>query len=117
MRGSGSMHRCIAVSLFSSGQVLSLPETVQEKSTFRAMALRRELVNSRRRDFARNVDFSFIVSGSERTFPFRVSLNTLPTLRAGARTLIGGCIFMYSGSARLVSFVIKLISKGHNPNT
>ena len=34
-------------------------------------------------------------------------------LRAGARTLIGGggCIFIYSGSARLVSFVIKLISK------
>ena len=28
----------------------------------------------------RNVDFSFIVSGSERTFTFRVSLNTLPTL-------------------------------------
>ena len=36
--------------------------------------------NSRRRAFARNVDFSFIVSGSERTFTFRVSLNTLPTL-------------------------------------
>ena len=34
-------------------------------------------------------------------------------IRAGARTLIGGggCIFIYSGSARLVSFVIKLISK------
>ena len=33
--------------------------------------------------------------------------------RAGARTLTGGggCIFIYSGSARLVSFVIKLISK------
>ena len=37
--------------------------------------------------------------------------------RAGARTLIGGrgggrvYIFIYSGSARLVSFVIKLISK------
>ena len=28
----------------------------------------------------RNVDFSFIVSGSERTITFRVSLNTLPTL-------------------------------------
>ena len=36
--------------------------------------------NSRRRAFARNVDFSFIVSGIERTFTFRVSLNTLPTL-------------------------------------
>ena len=33
-----------------------------------------------RRAFARNFDFSFIVSGSERTFTFRVSLNTLPTL-------------------------------------
>ena len=64
-------------------KVLSLPETTKEKSTFRAKALRRELVvatNSRRRAFARNVDFSFIVSGSERTFTFRVSLNTLPTL-------------------------------------
>ena len=31
--------------------------------------------------------------------------------RAVARTLIGGCIFIYSGSASLVSFEIKLISK------
>ena len=31
--------------------------------------------------------------------------------RAVARTLIGGCIFIYSGSARLVSFEMKLISK------
>ena len=32
--------------------------------------------------------------------------------RAVARTLIGGgCIFIYSGSARLVSFEVKLISK------
>ena len=31
--------------------------------------------NSRRRAFARNVDFSFIVSGSEKTFTFRVSFN------------------------------------------
>ena len=37
-------------------------------------------INSRRRAFARNVDFSFIVSGRERTFTFRVLLNTLPTL-------------------------------------
>ena len=37
-------------------------------------------------------------------------------IRAGARTLIGGGggIFIYSGSARLVSFVIKLISKEIN---
>ena len=58
-------------------KVLSLPETIKEKSTFRANALRRELVdtiNPRRRAFARNVDFSFIVSGSERIFTFRVSL-------------------------------------------
>ena len=66
-------------------KVLSLPETIKEKSTFRAKTLRRELVlkktrmffpdspttNSRRRAFARNVDFSFIVSASERTFTFR----------------------------------------------
>ena len=31
--------------------------------------------------------------------------------RAVARALIGVCIFIYSGSARLVSFEIKLISK------
>ena len=33
--------------------------------------------------------------------------------RAVARALIGGrgCIFIYSGSARLVSFEVKLISK------
>ena len=29
-------------------------------------------------------------------------------IRAGATTLIGGCIFIYSGSARLVSFEINL---------
>ena len=58
-------------------KVLSLPETIKEKSTFRAKALRRELVttNSQRRAFARNVDFSFIVSGCERTFTFRVIKN------------------------------------------
>ena len=64
-------------------KVLSLPQTIKEKSTFRAKALRQELVvttNSRRRAFARSVDFSFIVSGSERTFTFLVSLNTLPRL-------------------------------------
>ena len=32
-------------------------------------------------------------------------------LRAIARALIGGCIFIYSGSAGLVSFEIKSISK------
>ena len=31
--------------------------------------------------------------------------------RAGARTLIGGCIFKYWGSARLISFEINFISK------
>ena len=31
--------------------------------------------------------------------------------RAVARALTGGCIFIYSGSSRLVSFEIKLISK------
>ena len=32
-------------------------------------------------------------------------------LRAVARTLIGGCIFIYSGSARLTFFEINFISK------
>ena len=59
-------------------KVLSLPETMKEKSTFRAKALRRELAtNSRRRAFAQNVDFSFIVSGSERTLPFAYQWNFL----------------------------------------
>ena len=49
-------------------KVLSLPETIKEKSTFRAKALRRKA-------FARNVDFSFIVSGSERTFTFQLYQN------------------------------------------
>ena len=51
-----------------------------------------------------------VVARARKLFPIwaKVSLRT----RAGARTLIGGgCIFIYSGSARLVSFVIKLISK------
>ena len=62
-------------------KVLSLPETIKEKSTFRAKALRRELVVTPDEGaFSRNVHFSFIVSGNERTFSFRVSLNTLPTL-------------------------------------
>ena len=55
-------------------RVLSLPETIKEKSTFRAKALRRPfVVTNSRRASARNVDFSFIVSGSERTFTFCVS--------------------------------------------
>ena len=54
---------------------------IKEKSTFRAKALCLELVtNSRRRVFARDDDFFFIISGSERNFIFRVSLTTLPTL-------------------------------------
>ena len=58
-------------------KVLSLPETIKEKSTFRAKALRQEL-----RAFARNVDFSFIVSGSERTFTFRVSWTNKTNLKS-----------------------------------
>ena len=50
-------------------KVLSLPETIKEKSTFS-----NQRSNSQRRAFARNVDFSFIVSGTERTFTFRVTL-------------------------------------------
>ena len=90
---------------------ISLPETIKKKSTFRAKALRRELVvtpdegpsNSRRSAFARNVDFSFIVSDSERTFTFRVSLNTLPTLA----TLVRHVGYVYRALTRalfLVSF-------------
>ena len=35
----------------------------------------------------------------------------LSTVRTVTRTLIGGCIFIYSGSARLTSFEINFISK------
>ena len=45
---------------------------IWKKSTFRTKAIHFT--------FARNVDFSFIVSGSERTFTFCVPLNALPTL-------------------------------------
>ena len=44
--------------------------------------------NSQQRAFARNVDFSFIVSGSERTFTFCVSLNVLPTLATLVRDIL-----------------------------
>ena len=46
------------------------------------------VTNSWRRAFAWNVDFSFIVSGSEKTFTFRVSLNTLPTLATLVRDIL-----------------------------
>ena len=68
-------------------KVLSLPETIKEKSTFRAKALRRELVVREPLPSLENVDFSFIVSGSERTFTFHVSLNTLPTLATLVRDI------------------------------
>ena len=85
---------------FSTRKILSLPETIKQNSTFRAKALRRELaVNSRRRAFARNVEFCFIVSGSERTFTFRISLNTLSTLATLVRDLIPlGLVFIYRNS-------------------
>ena len=47
----------------------------------------RVTTNSLQRAFARNVDFSFIVSGSERILAFRVSLNTLPTLATLVRDI------------------------------
>ena len=59
-------------------KVLSLPETIKEKSTFRAKALRRELVLLPTSTTLLTPDeepFSFIVSGSERTFTFRVPKN------------------------------------------
>ena len=43
-------------------------------------------INSRLRTFARNVDFSFIVSGSERTFTFRVAFSLLYFLLCWAST-------------------------------
>ena len=70
--------------MYTKVKVLPLSETMKEKSTFRAKALRWA--------FARNVDFSFIVSGSERTFTFRVSLNTLPTLATSVRDIITNCV-------------------------
>ena len=39
------------------------------------------------RAFARNVEFCFIVSGSERTFTFHVSFNTLPKLATLVRDM------------------------------
>ena len=67
-------------------KVFSLPETEKEKSTFKAKALRREVSTSRRSAFPLNINFSFIVSGSERTFTFRVPLNALSTLATLVRT-------------------------------
>ena len=58
-------------------KVLSLPETIKEKSTFRAKALRREVEGS-----------LTIVSDSERTFTFHVSLNTLSTLATLVRDIV-----------------------------
>ena len=45
------------------------------------------VVNFQRRVLARNVEFSFIVSDSERTFTFRVRLNALTTLATLVRKL------------------------------
>ena len=67
-------------------KVLSLPETITEKSTFRAKALRRELI--------------VVVSGSERTFTFRVSLNTLPTLATLVRDIY--TIYQFTSDDMLV---------------
>ena len=56
--------------------VLSLPETIQEKID----------VSSEGPSLETSI-FSCIVSGSERTFTFRVSLNTLPTLATLVRDI------------------------------
>ena len=65
----------------------------------------------RRRAFARNVDFSFIVSGSERTFTFRASLNTLPTLAMLVRDSLLALpkITKSSGSRGMDWFVVSVI--------
>ena len=47
-------------------------ELASEAVFMQGQAIKFLTTNSRRRTFARNVDFSFIVSGSERTFTFRV---------------------------------------------
>ena len=60
-------------------KVLSLPETIKKKIDVSSEVSVGKLV-AQRRAFARNVNFFFIVSGSEKTFTFRVLLNALPTL-------------------------------------
>ena len=80
MSGNSSGER---VAFDIGGFVLKITETGTEPRFFyhqRTETGTGTAQNSRRKAFARNVDFSFIVSGSERTFTFRVSLNTLPTL-------------------------------------
>ena len=73
-------------------KVLSLPETIKEKSTFRAKAFRRVLVVLLTPDDGPSlktpIDFSFVISGCERTFTFCVSLNTLPTLKTLLRDMV-----------------------------
>ena len=100
-------------------KVLSLPETIKEKSTFRAKALRRELVVGLTPDEGPSLEtsiFSFIVSGSERTFTFRVSLNTLPTLATLVRDYYSALvsllrrtnIYEFASKTRLIECDINL---------
>ena len=54
------------------------------------------------------------ISKNSQILKFSEMLLQIVLVRAVARALMGGgegCIFIYSGSARLVSFEIKLISK------
>ena len=60
--------------------VLLLPKTIKEKSRFRAEAIRREVGPSLETSI-----FFFIVSGSGRSYTFRVPLNALPTMATSVR--------------------------------
>ena len=66
-------------------KVLSLPETIKGKIDVSSEGPSSGI--SRGRAFARNVDFSLIISDSERTFTFRISLNTPPTLATLVRDI------------------------------
>ena len=67
--------------------------------------------NSRRRDFAQNVDFSFIVSGSARTFTFRDTNMTLIKMQIlkhrNCVEMATNCIQLFS-TLVLAVFTIKL---------
>ena len=51
------------------------------------------------------------VSVMQLVFSLLLGKKSVSLCRAVARTLIGGCIFVYSGSARLTSVEINFISK------
>ena len=80
---------------------------------FRAKALRREVVvsNSRRRAFAQNVDFFFIVLGNERTPTFRVAANMsiLPSKTLTRRLLRRSLRLLSQESKRVTGLYLKIL--------